>query len=77
VFETGKFREEIEQQIGLREPNYLSSVTSIALRRLEDEGLLKLERLSDTSILVLMDGSEDSRISHITWLGSNTNGEQP
>jgi hypothetical protein len=77
VFETGEFREEIEQQIGLREPNYLSSVTSIALRRLEDEGLIKLEGLSDTSILVLTDGSEDSRNSHITWLGDNTNGGQP
>lgn len=76
VFETGEFREEIEQQIGLREQNYLSSVTSIALRRLEDEDLIKLEGLSDTSILVLTDGSEDSRISHITWLGDNTNGGQ-
>jgi hypothetical protein len=77
VFEMGEFREEIEQQIGLREPNHLSSVTSIALRRLEEEGLLKLERLSDTSILVLRDGSGDSRISHITWLGNKTNGGQP
>lgn len=77
VFETGEFREEIEQQIDLREPNHLSSVTSIALRRLEEEGLLKLERLSDTSMLVLRDGSGDSRISHITWLGNKTNGGQP
>lgn len=77
VFETGELREEIEQQIGLREPNHLSSVTSVMLRRLEDEGLIKLERLSDTSILVLRDGSGDSRISHITWLHNNSNGGRP
>jgi hypothetical protein len=76
VFETGEFREAIEQQVELRESNHLSSVTSIALRRLADEDLLKLERLSDTSILVLRDGSEDSRISHVTWLGNNMNGGQ-
>jgi hypothetical protein len=76
VFEMGEFREEIEQQIGLREPNHLLTVTSIALRRLEDEGLIKLERLSDTSIWVLTDGSKDPRISHITWLGNETSGEQ-
>lgn len=76
VFEMGEFREEIEQQIGLREPNHLSTVTSIALRRLEDESLVKLERLSDTSVWVLSDGSKDPRISHFTWLGSKTNGGQ-
>lgn len=77
VFEMGEFREDIEQQIGLREPNHLSTVTSIALRRLEEEGLLKLERLSDTSILILSDGSGDPRISHITWLGTKSNGGRP
>lgn len=76
VFEIGEFREEIEQQIGLREPNHLSTVTSITLRRLEDEGLVKLERLSDTSVWVLSDDSKDPRISHFTWLGSKTNGGQ-
>lgn len=76
VFETGEFREEIEQQIELRESNYLSSVTSIALRRLEDEGIVKLERLSDTSIWVLNDGSRDPRVSHITYLKNKTLGGQ-
>ncbi len=76
VFEMGEFRKEIEQQIGLREPNHFSTVTSIALRRLEDEGLVKLERLSDTSVWVLSDGSKDPRISHFTWLGSKINGGQ-
>jgi hypothetical protein len=72
VFEMGEFREEIEQQIGLREPNHLSTTTSIALRRLEDENLIKLERLSDTSVWVLSDASKDPRISHFTWLGNQT-----
>lgn len=72
VFEMGEFREEIEQQkqIGWRESNHLSTVTSIVLRRLEDEDLIKLERLSDTSVWVLSDGSKDPRISHFTWLGN-------
>jgi hypothetical protein len=76
VFETGRFREEIEQQIGLREPDHLSTVTSMVLRRLEDEGSLKLERLSDAPVLLLSDDSGDPGISHITWLGSKTNGGQ-
>jgi hypothetical protein len=77
VFEMGLFREEIEQQAVQREPNYLSTVTSIALRRLEDEGLLKLEQLSDAPALILSDGSGDSGITHILWLGYKTKGGHP
>jgi len=73
VFETGTFREEIEKQLEGRESNYLSSVTSIALRRLEEEKLIKLDPLSDSSIWVLQDGA-DSRLTHITWLGKQTDG---
>ncbi|MBD2101019.1 protein DpdG [Leptolyngbya sp. FACHB-261] len=76
IFETGQFREEIEQQIELREPNHLSGVTSIALRRLEDEGSIRLEKLSDAPVLLLTAGFGDPGISHITWLGSKTNGGQ-
>jgi hypothetical protein len=76
VFERGEFREEVEQQLNMREFNYLSTVTSIALHRLEEEGLLKLEKLSDTSIWILRDGSGDSRISHVTWFGNKANGGQ-
>lgn len=77
VFETGQFRKEIEQQIGLRESTYLSTNTSIALRRLAEEGFLKLERLSDAPVLVLSDAPGDPGVSHITWLGNKTNGGQP
>jgi hypothetical protein len=71
VFETGIFRDEIEQKLDQREPNYLSSVTSVALRRLEDEEIIKLEKLSDTTTWVLLDG-DDSRISHITWIDKSS-----
>lgn len=76
VFETGSFREEIEDLLNNREPNYLSSVTSMALRRLEEEKLIKLYPLSDaSSVWVLQDGS-DSQISHITWLGDKMSGDE-
>lgn len=73
AFETGTFREEHEDQLESREPNHLSSVTSIALRRLEEEGYVKLEKLSDITVWVLQDGV-DSRISHIAWLGKSSQG---
>lgn len=73
VFDTGTFREELDDQLGGRESNYLSSVTSIALRRLEEEGYIKLEKLSDITVWVLQDGV-DSRLTHITWLGKQTDG---
>ncbi len=74
VFETGTFREEIEEQLGGREPNYLSSVTSLSLRRLEEEGLIKLDKLSDITVWVFQDET-DSRISHITWIDKASQGE--
>jgi len=76
VFETGQFREEIEQQIGLRESTYLSTNTSIALRRLAEDGFFKLERLSDAPVLVLSDAPGGLGVSHITWLRNKTNGGQ-
>lgn len=69
VFETGYFREEIEQQI-YRKRNHLSTVTSMALRRLEGEREIEMEQLSDTPepVFILSDGDEEIRISHITYL---------
>lgn len=74
VFETGSFREEIEEQIGRRKPNYLSNVTSISLRRLEEENLIKLELLGDAIVWVFQDDTV-SRFSHISWLDKLSNGE--
>lgn len=68
VFEAGIFRKEFGNQFGENDEHYLSCTTSLALRRLKEEGSIKLEKLADTAIFVLRDG-EDSRISHITWLG--------
>jgi hypothetical protein len=73
IFETGIFRDEIEQNVGQREPNYLSSATSVALRRLEEEKLVKLDSLSDSPVWVLQDGV-DSSLTHITWLGEQIQG---
>ena len=71
VFEFGSFRNEIEQQIGGRDPNQLSSVTAMALFRLQEEGFVKLNKESDADVLVLPDGGEGKRITHIILLEKN------
>jgi len=71
VFEFGSFRTEIEQKIGGRDPNQLSSVTSMALFRLQEEGFIKLNKESDADVLVLPDGGEGERITHIMLLEKN------
>lgn len=73
LFETGKFREEIEKHIGRRQPNYLSTSTAFALFRLRDEGYIELKRESDADLIILpkannrVDG--EGQISHIIWQG--------
>jgi hypothetical protein len=73
LFETGKFREEVEAQIGQRQTNYLSTTTAFALFRLRDEGDIKLERQSDMDLLILPKANNqvdnDGRISHIIYKG--------
>lgn len=70
VFEFGSFRDEIEQQMlgNIRFPNTLSTVTSMSLFRLEEEKLIKLTKESDADVLILADGNEERRISHITLM---------
>ena len=76
VFETGKFREEVEAQIGRRQPNYLSTSTAFALFRLQDEGYIKLNRKSDAHLTILPKGNsqvdDDGRVSHIIWQGEKS-----
>jgi hypothetical protein len=72
LFETGKFRETIEANIGRRhQPNYLSTGTAFALFRLQDDGYIQLERESDTDLMILPKAnnqvSDEGRISHIIW----------
>lgn len=71
LFETGKFREAVEANIGLRETNYLSTSTAFALFRLQDEGYIKLIRESDADLMLLPKANnrvdDDGRISHIIY----------
>ncbi|MBW4558091.1 MAG: hypothetical protein KME59_19585 [Trichormus sp. ATA11-4-KO1] len=76
LFETGKFREEVESQVVLRQPNYLSTSTAFALFRLQDEGYIKLLRKSDADLMLLPKVNnqvdDDGRISHIIWQGEKS-----
>lgn len=68
LFESGKFRETIEEKIDRRLPNYLSTVTAFALFRLQDDGYIRLLRESDADFLILPNGNNEERLSHIVWL---------
>ncbi len=74
LFETGKFREQIEEKIGRRQPNYLSTSTAFALFRLKDEGYIDLRRESDAELMILPKANQtvndESRVSHIIWTQS-------
>ena len=71
LFETGKFREAVEANIGLRPTNYLSTSTAFALFRLQDEGCIKLIIESDADLMLLPKANEriddDGRVSHIIY----------
>ncbi len=75
LFETGKFRENIEANANIdsRQPNYLSTSTAFALFRLQHEGYIQLKRESDADLLILPKANnqvnDDGRISHIIWQG--------
>jgi len=73
LFETGKFREAVEANIGQRQNNYLSTSTAFALFRLQDEGCIKLIRESDADLRLLPKANaqidDDGRISHIIYCG--------
>lgn len=72
LFETGKFRETIEANIGRRQPNYLSTSTAFALFRLQDEGYIQLTRESDADLMLLPKAKnqidDNGRISHIIYI---------
>ncbi len=71
LFETGKFRETVEANIGQRQANYLSTSTAFALFRLQDEGYIKLIRESDADLTILPKANaqvdDDGRVSHIIY----------
>ena len=71
LFETGKFREAVEEIIGQRQANYLSTSTAFALFRLQDEGYIQLIRESDADLTILPKANaqvdDDRRVSHIIY----------
>ncbi|MBS3029675.1 MAG: hypothetical protein HCA25_22165 [Dolichospermum sp. DET50] len=73
LFETGKFRDEVEANIGYRQPNYLSTSTAFALFRLQDEGYIQFIRDSDADLMLLPKANnevdDNSKISHIILRG--------
>ena len=75
IFESGGFREDIESRMDLWQSNALSTVTTIALLRLQDEEFIQLSKAADTDVLVLNDGEETRRISHIIWRSAISGGE--
>jgi hypothetical protein len=70
VFEQGTIRKELAREFQLEqlEANHLSSVSSLAWLRLQDEGYLKLEMRSDADVVVVWDGVRQIRYSHVTWI---------
>lgn len=69
LFETGKFREQVEEKIGFRLPNHLSTSTTFALFRLQDDGYIQLIKESDADLFILPKVGNEERISHIIWTG--------
>ena len=67
LFETGKFREQVEEKIGFRLPNHLSTSTAFALFRLQDDGCIKLTRESDADLFIFPSGDKEAGFSHIIW----------
>jgi hypothetical protein len=65
VFEQGSFRNRMERYGPTPEPKHLSSVTSLAFLRIEDEGLIRLEMRSDADAIVLIDGKERRPVSDV------------
>ena len=69
VFENGKFREQVEEKIGFRLPNHLSTSTAFALFRLQEDGCIQLVKESDADLFILPSGDKEAGFSHIIWTG--------
>lgn len=66
VFETGAFRDEIENKVKFRETSqHLSSTTSLALLRLDNEKSIKLSTRSDAPVYTFPDGQQVQSFTHI------------
>jgi hypothetical protein len=69
VFESGKFREQVEEKIGFRLPNHLSTSTAFALFRLQDDGCIQLIKESDADLFIFPSGDKEAGFSHIILTG--------
>ncbi|MEG4407937.1 protein DpdG [Microcoleus sp. MON2_D5] len=69
LFETGKFREQVEEKIGDRLPNHLSTSTAFALFRLQDDGCVKLVKESDADLFIFPGVGNEEGFSHIILTG--------
>lgn len=69
LFETGKFREQVEEKIGFRLPNHLSTSTAFALFRLQDDGCIKLVKESDADLFIFPGVGNEEGFSHIILMG--------
>jgi len=67
LFETGKFREQVEEKIGFRLPNHLSTSTAFALFRLQDDDCIKLVKESDADLFIFPGVGNEEGFSHIIW----------
>lgn len=69
VFENGMFRKELfeKYKVGKLGENYISTVTSNALLRLHEEGVIKLERRADANTMIIIDGGNELRFTHVTF----------
>jgi hypothetical protein len=73
VFETGRVRAELERQASAdfaRESHRLSKSTSLALKRLEQQGRIDLDPSADAATMILDLGADaPERLSRIRWKG--------
>lgn len=72
VLEQGYTRREVESIARpelITEPRTLSRSTSLALRRLENQGTIKMELLSDADVVTVFTDGDAKRHSHIQYRG--------
>lgn len=71
VLEKGTFRNELNNTYNIERmsDNYLSTVTSYSLLRLQDEGIIELSKKSDADTMILRDGGTELRFSHVSYRG--------
>lgn len=73
VLEGGAFRNGLEGNLlPMREPHQLSSSTSNAWLRLQEEGTVRLQYRSDAPAYVMLDGEREMRYTEVTWLAGGT-----